>query len=113
MGQDPEGLGLHVAAVAPSIAHIRVIVGALDSLIDGGAAVYQTFSNWDSTATTHRGRHAPPTAQQVNINMAAEGWGVRELSGNVANLMFLLAGQQTVGVATGEGNSAARVNVYI
>lgn len=60
VGQDPEGLGPHVAAAVPSVAHVRVFVGALDSLIDGGAAVYQTFSNWDSTATTHRGRRAPP-----------------------------------------------------
>lgn len=60
MGQDLERLGLHVGAAAPPIGQLRIPVGVLDGLIDGGGAV--CLSNWDSTATTHRG--APAAAEQ-------------------------------------------------
>lgn len=60
VGQDPERLGLHVDAAAPPIGLLRVPVGTLDGLIDGGGAV--CLSNWHSTATTHSG--APAAAEQ-------------------------------------------------
>lgn len=60
MGQDLEGLGLHVGAAAAPFTQVRLLLCTLDGLIDGGGAVYETIFNWESTATTDRGRQPPP-----------------------------------------------------
>lgn len=57
MGQDPEGLGLHVGAAAAPFAQLRVLLRALDGLIDQRGAVHEAVHDWDRTGTTDRGRH--------------------------------------------------------
>lgn len=59
VSQDPEGLGLHVDAAAAPVSEVQVLLCTLDGLIDRGGAVYKTLFNWESTATTDRGRQTP------------------------------------------------------
>lgn len=68
VGQDPEGLGLHVDTAAASFAQVRLLLCALDGLIDGRGAVYDTIFNWERTATTDRGRQTRPPKKPDQVS---------------------------------------------